>query len=393
MLRSVLSTILMVLCALMPSVAFSVPLQTYDTYTAAYPYNSRKGQFVQLMARGTGTNDMYVMEVDPTTGALPVSGNFSLTLDNDTNYGVVGADTLRTAAQIGNATGAADFNTGNYSAQTLRVVIAENQPAIDVNANVVFGYDTNYGAVGADTLRTASQIGNATGAAAFGTGTRSAQTLRVTVATDDVVPVSQSGTWNINNISGTISLPTGAATEATLLDVRTNTSDIVTNTADIETDTASIDGKLANNYGAATGAVRTASQVGNASGVADFGTGTAGAQTLRVVQASNSPQGAGRAYADSAYLSYSSTNVTTAAWVELDASTAATVNQFYVFSSCAETLELGVGAAAAETRVFLIPPGGIDGIVNLAIASGSRLSLKGLSGNCTTGQITLTGLN
>lgn len=30
------------------------------------------------------------------------------------------------------------------------------------------------------------------------------------------IPVSQSGTWNINNISGTISLPTGASTEVTL---------------------------------------------------------------------------------------------------------------------------------------------------------------------------------
>lgn len=30
------------------------------------------------------------------------------------------------------------------------------------------------------------------------------------------IPVSQSGTWNINNISGTVTLPTGAATEATL---------------------------------------------------------------------------------------------------------------------------------------------------------------------------------
>ena len=30
------------------------------------------------------------------------------------------------------------------------------------------------------------------------------------------IPVSQSGTWNINNVSGTISLPTGAATETTL---------------------------------------------------------------------------------------------------------------------------------------------------------------------------------
>lgn len=33
---------------------------------------------------------------------------------------------------------------------------------------------------------------------------------------DGTVAATQSGTWNINNVSGTISLPTGAATEATL---------------------------------------------------------------------------------------------------------------------------------------------------------------------------------
>lgn len=43
----------------------------------------------------------------------------------------------------------------------------------------------------------------------------------------------------------------------------------------------SIDGKIANNYGAATGAVRTASQVGNTTGEASFNAGATGAQTLR----------------------------------------------------------------------------------------------------------------
>ena len=36
------------------------------------------------------------------------------------------------------------------------------------------------------------------------------------ITVDGTVAATQSGTWNINNISGTISLPTGAATEATL---------------------------------------------------------------------------------------------------------------------------------------------------------------------------------
>lgn len=41
--------------------------------------------------------------------------------------------------------------------------------------------------------------------------------LAVTVASDQsAIPASQSGTWNITNVSGTVSLPTGASTETTL---------------------------------------------------------------------------------------------------------------------------------------------------------------------------------
>jgi len=66
-------------------------------------------------------------------------------------------------------------------------------------------------------------------------------------------------------------LPTGAATSA--LQTTGNTS------------VASLDTKAVQqtlNYGAATGAVRVASQPGNASGIADFAAGATGAQTLRV---------------------------------------------------------------------------------------------------------------
>lgn len=58
--------------------------------------------------------------------------------------------------------------------------------------------DHNYGTVGATTLRTASQIGNATGAAAFGAGTTGAQVLRVVLPTDQTaIPSAQSGTWTV----------------------------------------------------------------------------------------------------------------------------------------------------------------------------------------------------
>ncbi len=75
-------------------------------------------------------------------------------------------------------------------------------------------FDYNYGDP-SEALRTAAQLGNASGVADFNAGNVSAQTLRVVIASDQgAVAVSQSGTWNINNISGTISLPTGAATAA-----------------------------------------------------------------------------------------------------------------------------------------------------------------------------------
>lgn len=72
------------------------------------------------------------------------------------------------------------------------------------------------------TVTNLSQLGGV--AVAMGTGTRSAGTQRVTIATDDVVPVSQSGTWNVGLNAGTnnigdvdvLSQPARAATTDTI---------------------------------------------------------------------------------------------------------------------------------------------------------------------------------
>ena len=134
---------------------------------------------------------------------------------DDHNYGVVGANTLRTAAQIGNATGAADFNFGSASAQTLRVA------ALLGNASGLIDY--NYGAVGAQTVRVASQIGNATGAADFNNGATGAQTLRVAanlavsganVSPTNPVPVTISSAvigTSINNYNTASAIAAGAS--------------------------------------------------------------------------------------------------------------------------------------------------------------------------------------
>lgn len=153
------------------------------------------------------------------TNAIGTVNVSNLPTTVDTNYGTVGASTLRSAAQVGNATGAADFNFGAASAQTLR--------AASLIGNATGAADFNYGTVGAQSLRTASQIGNATGAANFNNGATGAQTLRVAanlaVAGADVtalnpVPVVVSGTVSgtiVNNYNTAAAVAAGASSNHT----------------------------------------------------------------------------------------------------------------------------------------------------------------------------------
>ncbi len=95
-------------------------------------------------------------------------------------------------------------------------------------------------------------------------------------------------------------------------------------------------------------------------------------------------------YVDSVIVDYGSTPVTTGAWVQLVASLSAKVTRISLFDSCGETLELGVGASSFEARRYLIPPGGLDGQVVFTIPSGSRLSIRAVTGDCTTGRLIAT---
>ena len=105
-----------------------------------------------------------------------------------------------------------------------------------------------------------------------------------------------------------------------------------------------------------------------------------------VVQTSGSS--AGRTKVDLIRNDYSSTSVTTAAYVQLVASTSADINKLQVFDSSGETLVIAVGAAAAEVNQFYIFPGG-NGEVELYIPSGSRISVKAISANATAGELTI----
>lgn len=383
-----LAALLMMLAGL----ATAVPLDTFDDFMAAHRDEGRKGQWVQFLARGTGTNDLYVLEVDPTTGQIPVSATVSFS--NDTDYGTVGSDTLRTAAQIGNATGAADFNTGAPGAQTLRVVTATGSEIklTDGTDDLLVNADGSMNAVVTATDLDIRDLSDSSDSVSIGDGT-------------DSVVVSAAGEMQVRDDDAITELETIAgAVSGTEMQV-----DVVASLPAGDNNIGNVD--LASSIPAGNNNIGDV-DVTNLPATVDTNSGAAGASTLRTVLATRheaaatpvavrisngsaftTPSPAGRSYGDSARNDYSSVNVTTGAWVQLIASTAATINSLQIFDSCGQVLELGTGAAASESRVLLIPPGGFDGPVPLAIASGTRVAIRAVSANCTSGQIVITGLN
>jgi len=53
--------------------AKSVPLTPSSTFSTNFPYVYRRGQAVALTAKGTTDNEIYMVEIDPATGAIPTS--------------------------------------------------------------------------------------------------------------------------------------------------------------------------------------------------------------------------------------------------------------------------------------------------------------------------------
>ena len=83
---------------------------------------------------------------------------------------------------------------------------------------------------------------------------------------------------------------------------------------------------------------------------------------------------------------YSGTNVTTSAYVELDAVLAQNVSQMEIYDSSGESFVMAIGPAGSEVDTFNIPQGG-NGLINLTLPLGARLSIKALSGTASTGDL------
>ena len=83
---------------------------------------------------------------------------------------------------------------------------------------------------------------------------------------------------------------------------------------------------------------------------------------------------------------YSVTPVTTAAYVQLFASTSGAVALMEIFDSSGQTLKIAFGAAASEVDQFLVIPGG-NGPISIAIPALTRVSIRAVSASATAGEI------
>ena len=137
---------------------------------------------------GSGATESVVSSTNP----LPVSGTFSV-------------DPAGLATEARQTTG----NTTLASIDSK--ITACNTGAVTISAAIPAGTN-NIGDVDVLTLPNvtlASQLNPFTSAIPISDNAGS-------ITVDGTVAATQSGTWNINNVSGTVSLPTGAATETTL---------------------------------------------------------------------------------------------------------------------------------------------------------------------------------
>ena len=232
--------------------------------------------------------------------------------------------------------------------------------------------------------------------------------------TQQTIEVNASGHVNVADGGGSITvdatslpLPTGASTDAkqpALGTAGTSSADVITVQGIASMTALKVDGSAVTQpvsaaalplpTGAATSANQTTTNTSLSSIDGKFGslgqkamTGSAPVviasdqSTLNITQA-------GRSVRNRARIDYTSTSVTTGAYVQLLLSTAGAVNEVEIFDSSGQTLVLATGLAASEVDQVYIFPGG-NGRIPLAIAASIRVAIKAVSATASTGEISV----
>lgn len=298
----------------------------------------------------------------------------------------------------GAATGAAvaprSLQVGGSDGTNLRTLSTDTNGRINVN-NITGTITLPSGAATETTLAAIN-----TKTPALGQTTMAGSTPVAIASNQSAIPVTQSGTWTTTvtqatgtNLHTVVDSGTITVTQATGTNLHTVVdSSVLPTGAATETTLAALNTKVANNYGAASGAVRVAAQLGNASAIADFGTGTSSAQTLRVVLPTNQttiPVTTTPAFTalTAAAPAAATVGVAAATAVTLAAGTKAAA--FTNTSANKISLAFGGGTAVLNSGITLNPNGGsflmtsdmlVTGAVSaIASAASSNLAIQVMS--------------
>lgn len=195
---------------------------------------------------------------------------------------------------------------------------------------------------------------------------------RVTVSNDSTVGLNagSNNIGSITNITGTVSLPTGAATAALQTTGNTSLSTIATNS--VTQATAANQTNVQSAPGTSTSTAMTIQ--GNSLAIPVPVSGTV-ASTTTGTPIANSP----------VYNAYASSNITTTAYVPLVASTANPVNTIHIFDSSGQAMILATGPSGSEVDQIYVPPGGDT--FTLYIPVGTRIAYKALTADATAGYL------
>ena len=239
----------------------------------------------------------------------------------------------------------------------------------------------------------------------------------LTAEVSGTVAATQSGTWNINDVSGTVSLPTGASTSALQSSVQ---GSVTGGTAAIA---SSLSGGIYNSSAPtltngqqaglqldSTGNLKIAGTI-SATNTANGNTGAAvpvqatqiggsDGTNLRAIKVSSagvvSVDGSGstqpvtqqgRVKANTpSFNTNSSSNITTSAYLQLVASTTSACTAVEVYNQSASSIYFATGGAGAEVDQFIIPPGG-NGLLPITIAASTRISVKAVDATANSGSL------
>lgn len=83
-----------------------------------------------------------------------------------------------------------------------------------------------------------------------------------------------------------------------------------------------------------------------------------------------------KSVSETLFFDYSASPVDNTAWVQLIAATSDDSKHLTWFESGGYAMEIGIGAIGLETRAFVIPPGGLNGQIDLPIPAGVRVSIR-----------------